>query len=71
MKIEKILTQNRRDFTAYFKCEHCDHTPILKGYDDSYFHNEVIPKMICERCGKQSPEDYRPLTTKYRDGEQI
>lgn len=71
MKIKKILHQHRRDFIAYFKCEHCDHTPILNGYDDEYFHNEVIPKMKCERCGKTSPEDYIPLTTKYPEGFQI
>ena len=71
MKIEKILTQNRRDFTAYFKCEHCDHTPILKGYDDSYFHNKVIPAMVCKECGESGGKDYRPLTTKYEDDLQV
>lgn len=68
MKIQKILNQNRRDFTAYFQCEHCDHVEIKKGYDDENFHKNVIPSMKCPRCGKKSPEDYRPLTTKYPEG---
>lgn len=68
MKIEKILNQNRRDFTAIFKCEHCNESEKMGGYDDSYFHQEVIPKMICKNCGKKADLNYRPLSTKYADG---
>jgi primosomal protein N' len=71
MKIQKILNQNRRDFTAIFECEHCGHTREGRGYDDSYYHQSVIPEMACPKCGKKADKDYRPLTTKYPDGVQV
>lgn len=67
MKIKKITSQHRRDFTAIYVCEHCAHEKKGSGYDDSYFHESVIPKMECEACGKTSGDDYQPLATKYPD----
>ena len=72
MKIKKILWQNRRDFSAIYECEHCEHTQTNNsGYDDAYYHANVIPKMKCENCGEVAGDDYRPLTTKYPDGQVI
>lgn len=71
MKIQKITWRNRRDFSAIYECEGCGATETAEGYDDRYFHDEVIPRMRCSSCGKTSAEcgaDYRPLTTKYPDG---
>lgn len=68
MKIKKILQQHRRDFTAIYECEHCEHTHEGSGYDDSNFHENVIPKIKCPKCEKTASEDYRPLSTKYPDG---
>lgn len=71
MKIEKFTYQNRRDFKAIFKCEHCGHEIEKWGYDDENFHNNVIPNMVCEECGKTAGEDYRPLATKFPEGMQV
>lgn len=74
MKIQKIISQSRRDFTAIYECEGCGNTQKGYGYDDANFHNNVIPTMKCHACGKTSAEcgvDYRPLTTKYPEGYQI
>jgi len=71
MKIVQILSQHRRDFQAIFKCEHCGHELTRSGYDDSYFHQNVIPEMKCDHCGKAAPKTFRPLTTKYPDGQQV
>lgn len=71
MKIKIIINQHRRDFTAIYECEHCGFTEKGSGYDDDNFHQNVIPKMKCEKCGKTSPEDYRPLTTKYKAWEVV
>lgn len=71
MKIKQIKSQNRRDFTAIYECEHCGNTKEGYGYDDSNFHINVIPKMKCENCGKVSPEEYRPRSTKYPDYVQV
>lgn len=71
MKIQKITNQNRRDFTAIYECEHCGATKTGRGYDDSNFHQNVIPKMKCSECGKTAGDDYRPLTTKYPDSQTI
>lgn len=67
MKIKKIIDQMRRDFTAIYECEHCGHEHEAHGYDDSNFHQNVIPKMKCEGCGKESDSDYRALAPKYPD----
>ncbi|MDD4565710.1 MAG: hypothetical protein PHE79_09600 [Eubacteriales bacterium] len=74
MKIKEILSQNRRDFHAIYVCEKCGAEEKSGGYDDSNFHNNVIPNMKCKSCGESSISmgaDYRPLTTKYPDGFQI
>ena len=71
MKIERILDQMRRDFTAIYKCEHCGATSEGSGYDDAYFHKSVVPEMKCKECGEKSTEDFRPLTTKYPEGAQV
>lgn len=71
MKIQKIISQHRRDFTAIYECEHCGHTKEGSGYDDSYFHQKVIPARKCKKCGKTAGDDYRALPTKYPDGMQF
>lgn len=71
MKIKEITCQHRRDFTAVYECEYCGYTEKRDGYDDANFHNNVIPKMKCIKCGKTADENYRPLTTKYPEGYQI
>ena len=54
MKIQKILNQHRRDFRAIYECEGCGSIKEADGYDDAYFHQNVIPDMKCENCGKTS-----------------
>lgn len=74
MKINKILSQHRRDFTAEMQCEGCGHVAKVGGYDDANFHQNVIPKMKCRECEKSSVDlgaDYRPLQPKYPEGFQI
>lgn len=74
MKIKEIIDQNRRDFHAIYICEGCGHEQTAAGYDDNYFHQEVIPKMRCKACGKTSAEvdaDYHPLQPRYPDGMQV
>jgi len=65
MKIKEIKSQRRRDFTAVYQCEHCNHEMTARGYDDKHFHQNVIPAMECPECKMTAPENYRPLTTKY------
>ena len=71
MKIKKITEQTRRDFWAIYECEHCGHEEEGSGYDDTNFHQNVIPNKKCPKCGKIAPEDHRPLTTKYPDSMHI
>lgn len=71
MKIKEILSQHRRDFQAIYVCEHCGTEEKSYGYDDDYFHRNVIPAKICPSCGKTSPSDYRPMGTKYAENEII
>ena len=71
MRIQKITNQVRRDFTAIYECEHCGATRTGRGYDDSYYHQNVIPAMVCSECGKKAGDDYVPQATKYPDGMQV
>ncbi len=71
MKIKEITSQRRRDFRAIYICEHCGYEEKCSGYDDTNFHQNVIPKMKCRKCEKIAGDDYRPLTTKYPDGFQV
>jgi len=68
MKIKTIKSQDRRDFTATYECEHCGNTFDGNGYDDANFNNNVIPSWYCGKCGKKADAMYRPLTTKYPEG---
>lgn len=52
MKIKQKVRQHRRDFTAIYECEHCGTEKEASGYDDAYFHQQVIPAMECATCGK-------------------
>lgn len=72
MRIKEITSQHRRDFTAIMECEHCGYTEIdNSGYDDAYYHQNVIPNMKCDKCGKKASDDYTPRNTKYPEGFQI
>ena len=71
MHIEKYLSRNRRDFHAVYRCEHCDATVEKSGYDDTYFHHNVIPDMVCDGCRKKASDDYTPNQTRYAEGEVI
>ena len=71
MKIKEITSQHRRDFYAIYECEHCGHTVKGSGYDDANFHQNVIPKKKCPKCGKIAPDNYRPFATKYPEGYHI
>ena len=71
MRIKEITWQHRRDFGAIYVCEHCGFEKKGRGYDDDNFHRNVIPNMVCEKCGKVASDDYRPMGTKYPEGYQI
>lgn len=57
MKIIKSYSFHRRDFRADMECQHCGHVEKnVSCYDDSYFHQQVIPNMVCKQCGKKGEE---------------
>ena len=60
-----MTSQHRRDFWAIYECEHCGAGEKGSGYDDTNFHQNVIPKMKCKKCGKIAGEDYQPMEPKY------
>lgn len=72
MKIKRITSQHRRDFSADMECEHCGaESRLTSGYDDAHYHQNVIPNMECPSCGKKAPEDHRPLAPKYPEGHTV
>lgn len=54
MRIKTKISQHRRDFRAVYVCEHCGHEMESHGYDDAYFHQNVIPDMRCGECGRKA-----------------
>jgi len=72
MHIKHMISQHRRDFRAVFKCEHCEFEEERSGYDDTYFHQKVIPTIKCLQCGKTADiEKFRAMATKYPDGAEL
>lgn len=71
MRIHRMISMSRRDFQAIYICEHCNRTVTKSGYDDANFHENVIPAMVCEGCGKTATEDYEPNTPRYPEGMQV
>lgn len=66
MKITKILTQHRNDFTALIDCEHCGtEEKLTTGYHDEYYHTKVIPAMHCKNpeCGKNRAGEVKKEST--------
>lgn len=72
MKITKMISQHRRDFTAEYTCEGCGNKDICNsGYDDNYYHENVIPNKKCTKCGESTitlGKPIEPQATKYPDG---
>lgn len=54
MRIKKKLSQHRRDFTAIYECDHCGFEKQGSGYDDTHFHQNVVPNWACPECGKKA-----------------
>lgn len=50
MKIIKYLWKKQNDFYALFECEKCNARFKASGYDDSFFHSEVVPNVVCPNC---------------------
>lgn len=67
-----MLSQIRRDFTAIMECEFCGDTQKNdSGYDDAFYHSNVIPDMKCGKCGKSTISEgaeIKPQQTKYPEG---
>lgn len=72
MKITKMISQHRRDFSAEYTCEGCRNKQIDdSGYDDGYYHENVIPNMKCKSCGESTitlGKPIEPQATKYPEG---
>lgn len=75
MELIKITNQSRRDFDGILKCQFCGHEEVLNGgYDDNYYHTEVIPSFVCPQCNKSTISEndaIRANKTKYPEGYQI
>lgn len=74
MKIREYTYSNRRDFKAIYVCEDCGFTKEAWGYDDRNFHDNVVPNMKCDNCGKSRIDigiegDF--IHTKYEEGVQV
>ena len=67
MEIKEILSQHRNDFTATLVCEHCGHEQKLtSGYDDAFYHDRVLPSLICKACDKD-----RAGGNRFKDNEHV
>lgn len=77
MKLIEKISQHRRDFKGKYQCQNCGNIKIDDGhysYDDDNFHDNVIPKMKCEKCGKSTSDLGLPnerMVTKYAPYETI
>lgn len=75
MRLVEKIRQHRRDFIGLYQCESCGaEVEVRHGYDDRNFHDNVIPRMECPKCGEtrvsQGLEPQR-VETHYHDWETI
>lgn len=57
MKIIYNYGFNRRDFYADIECQFCGNIEKrVRCYDNTFFHQQVIPNMECKKCDKKSLE---------------
>lgn len=61
MRLKTKIRQHRRDFTGIYECDHCGFLEEGPGYDDTHFHQQVIPNMTCPGCGEKAA-DHTPRT---------
>lgn len=72
MKIEQILWQRRNDYTAVMVCEHCGHKQRdCAGYMDAFYHERVIPGMVCNACGRDRAGNEKPTSVSANASEPV
>ena len=74
MILQEKKSQIRRDFTGVYKCQKCGNIQEGGGYDDDYYHNNVIPKMKCNKCGESTNSlglENQRMATKYAEHEVV
>ncbi|VTS50558.1 Uncharacterised protein [Streptococcus anginosus] len=72
MRIKKIYQSNTEEISQQnMSVNIVAFMKIDSGYDDANYHNNVVPNMECEKCGKKAEPNYRPLAPKYPEGYQI
>lgn len=55
MILLKTTFQYRNDFAGILECENCGHQQELNsGYDDHFYHTQVIPSIQCDKCNLNS-----------------
>ena len=52
MEIKTITNQLRNDLYGCLECEGCGAEEKFVGYDDSNWHDRVLPARKCKTCGK-------------------
>lgn len=64
MKIKKMLSEYRNDFSAIMECEYCNHEVLNNsGYHDNNYHTKVISAMHCPQCGKNRAVEVKEKTS--------
>jgi len=60
MRIKRVIpqTQTDRQYTAEYECEHCGHETQGYGWSDNNFRNNILPRMRCDRCGKNAKGEW-------------
>ena len=57
MKIQKILSQNKKELECIFRCEFCGHMKQDKAFDDEEYLNRVLPTLPCPKCGEATRKE--------------
>lgn len=72
MYIKEIISQHRRDMHVIMACQHCGYEKeTTDAYDDTFYHEQVVPNMTCNACGETAGTAYEARSTKYPDDIQI
>lgn len=55
MRILTVTSISFPKYSALLRCEHCGHEQMLRdGLSDRFYHQNVLPKIHCLGCMKNS-----------------
>lgn len=57
MRVKEVYEKKGDSFWGLYECQYCGYTFEGGGDDNLYYYNNVVPKIVCPKCKKDSFDD--------------